>query len=243
MIRKTEEYHYQQINDSGTNHISRIKETSIPRIEKDYSYTVIKTVTTSTNKGSNSLNTGFQNLLSTKNNKNYKSYSKYSNLSKNKENLKYTCLDGDHGDKNKKNTSRKYAEGKNTTISNINEEAKKRGKNFESRSLNKYSANSTNSISKSRATGGLECTCGKDHNSGNSGVTKISQTKNIKTIFNPSHIFPPFLLQYIFIRMYILICNSFLAKTIHHFIIIVLAHFSPNILSGYIVNSHNYIID
>ena len=167
MIRKTEEYHYQQIDNSGTNKISRIKETSIPRIENDYSYTVIKTVTTTTNKGSNSLsNIGSKNL-SSKNN-----YKNYSSLSKDKKNIKCTCFD-DHEDKNK-NTSLKYKEGKNTSITYINE-AKKRGKTVESRSLNKYSANNTNNNTKDCTCKGLKCTCGKDHN-----IIKISTNINSK---------------------------------------------------------------
>ena len=178
MIRKTKEYHYQQINDSGDNHISRIKESSIPRIEKDYSYTVIKTVTTTTSKGSNSLNNfGSKNLSSTKNNKNYKSYSKYSNTSKDKKDLKCTCP-GDHEhaheDKNKKNTSYKYAEEKKTSVTYINE-GNKRGKTVDNRSLNKYSTKSENNISKVNTSGGLQCTCGKDHN-----LIKISSDVNSK---------------------------------------------------------------
>ena len=198
-------------NKGGGKNISIIKEIYTPRVENDYTLTTIKTVKSSKKGGECLCNLDNNKLSTNKYSKNYSTYSNIIKDGKNlkcscfecdhiygNKNKKCTCgLCGDEKYTKISISNKKKIRGRSVETRNLNkytskkcicgEEEKNCKCNQNSKNISKAGSliksytniNSTSSLRKKQCTcSQIYCTCGKDHRS---SITKISQTKNIKT--------------------------------------------------------------
>ena len=138
MLKKSKEYRYQQITNNGkTKNISIVKESYATRIERDFSYSMVKTVSTTSNGDNKYISgNGHNNFSSYKFTKNMSS----SNVPKNNKQLKCPCPDG----------HKRYTTGTNNFKSVINT------------SFSRLTKTREGSIENSKMN--KECKCGKDEN-------------------------------------------------------------------------------